>query len=48
VRASYGLMCRELYNPKIHFGATPEPDRFKKHQRWVAGQIDWLIKKVRP
>lgn len=46
VGASYGVLCRQLYNPKIHFGAMVEFDSFNKKQRWALNQIDWLIQIV--
>jgi hypothetical protein len=45
-RASYGVLCREPYNPAIHIGAKTEPDPFNKKLKWALMQIDWLIKKV--
>jgi hypothetical protein len=46
-RASYGVLCREPYDPDIHIGAKTEPDPFNKKLKWALMQIDWLVKKVR-
>jgi len=45
-RASYGVLCRQLYNPNIHVNADVEYDFYIKKQKWAINQIDWLIKKV--
>lgn len=46
-RASYGVLCRQPYNPAIHVGADVEADAYKKKQKWAIKQIEWLIRKVR-
>ncbi|KAF4625520.1 hypothetical protein G7Y89_g12649 [Cudoniella acicularis] len=43
-RASYGVACRQIYDPIRHPGATIEYDAYTK-KRWAINQIDWLIKK---
>ena len=45
-RASYGVLCRQLYDPNIHFNADVQYDFYVKRQKWAMNQIDWLIKKV--
>lgn len=45
-RASYGVLCRQLYNPNIHVNADVQYDFYVKGQKWAINQIDWLIKKV--
>lgn len=47
-RSSYGVLCRQIYNPNIHVGADVEVDIYNKNQRWATNQIDWIIKKVLP
>ncbi|TVY50244.1 hypothetical protein LCER1_G008257 [Lachnellula cervina] len=44
-RASYGVLCRQPYNPAIHADAEIVTDTFKKKQKWALAQIDWLIVK---
>ncbi|PQE13605.1 hsp70 family chaperone protein [Rutstroemia sp. NJR-2017a BVV2] len=44
-RASYGVLCRQLYDPKIHMGEEIQIDPLNKKQKWATLQIDWLIKK---
>lgn len=44
-RASYGVLCREIYDPSIHIGAELVNDLYKKDLRWAKDQIQWLIKK---
>jgi hypothetical protein len=44
-RASYGVLCREIYDSSIHAGAEIVNDLYKKDQRWAKDQISWLIKK---
>jgi hypothetical protein len=34
-RASYGVLCRQLYNPTLHVGADIQIDQFNKNQKWV-------------
>ena len=45
-RNSYGVLCRELYNPLDHMGEQVIKDPRDK-KKWAEGQIHWLIKKVR-
>lgn len=45
-RASYGVLCRQLYDPNIHVGAEVVLDQYNKKQKWAIMMIDWLIKKV--
>ena len=47
-RLSYGVLCREEYNPNdnpTHIGQrvveSPHDGKY-----WVEGQIDWLLKQV--
>lgn len=47
-RASYGVLCRQPYDPQFHIGADVEVDMYKKNQKWANDQIEWLIKKVSP
>ena len=45
---SYGVVCRELYNPSKypwHIGATIVQDQYDK-KRWVENQVYWFIKQV--
>ncbi|TGO27007.1 hypothetical protein BPAE_0049g00340 [Botrytis paeoniae] len=44
-RASYGVLCRQEYNPAIHVGETIITDPYNKKQKWATMQIDWIIKK---
>ncbi|TVY38313.1 hypothetical protein LSUB1_G004387 [Lachnellula subtilissima] len=44
-RASYGVLCRQPYDPRIHVDAEIVTDNFKKKQKWALAQIDWLIVK---
>jgi hypothetical protein len=45
-RASYGVLCRQLYNPNYHIGADVDYDVYNKSQQWALNQIEWLIRKV--
>lgn len=45
-RASYGVICRRLYNKNLHVGEDVVMDSFNKKEKWASSQIDWLIKKV--
>ncbi len=45
-RASYGVLCREPYNPSIHVGEEVEFDQYIKGKRWAINQIEWFIRKV--
>ncbi|KAK5072461.1 hypothetical protein LTR64_005068 [Lithohypha guttulata] len=42
-RVSYGVLCRQPYDKKIHNGEFVEVDPLDK-QRWAIEQIDWLIR----
>lgn len=44
-RASYGVLCRQHYDPIKHRGEKSSTDPFDG-QRWAENQIDWLIRKV--
>ncbi|CZR58700.1 related to hsp70 protein [Phialocephala subalpina] len=46
-RASYGVLCRQLYDPSVHVGAKVEIDHLNKKQKWATMQIDWIIKKAK-
>lgn len=45
-RASYGILCREKYDPRRHAGEDVSVDEYDK-KKWVDGQIHWVVKKVR-
>jgi hypothetical protein len=45
-RASYGVLCRQIYNPNYHIGADVDYDVYNKSQKWALYQIEWLIRKV--
>ena len=40
---SFGIVCRELYNPEKHQGEIVVLDPYDK-QRWAERQINWIIK----
>ena len=40
---SYGIVCRELYDPMKHQGEIVVLDPYDK-QRWAERQINWIIK----
>ncbi|KAJ8071465.1 hypothetical protein OCU04_001785 [Sclerotinia nivalis] len=44
-RASYGVLCRQEYDPEIHVGEPVVIDPLNKKQKWATMQIDWIIKK---
>ncbi|ESZ94388.1 hypothetical protein SBOR_5252 [Sclerotinia borealis F-4128] len=44
-RASYGVLCRQEYNPEIHLGEPVVIDPLNKKQKWATMQIDWIIQK---
>ena len=44
-RLSYGVVCRELYDPIKHMGEKTVVDPLDK-RKWAQEQIDWLIKEV--
>ena len=44
-RNSYGILCRELYDPVLHMGEDINKDPRDK-KKWAENQIHWLIKKV--
>ncbi|KAF7900348.1 uncharacterized protein EAF01_007650 [Botrytis porri] len=41
-RASYGVLCRQEYDPAIHVGETIVTDPYNKKQKWATMQIDPL------
>jgi len=43
---SYGVVCREAYDPAKHQGADVEQDPLDK-KRWAERQVSWFIKQVR-
>lgn len=45
-RASYGILCREKYDPRRHAGEDVSVDEYDK-KKWVDGQIHWVVKKVK-
>jgi hypothetical protein len=45
-RASYGVVCKYLYNPLVHKGEDIEDDQYKNGIKWALNQIDWFVKKV--
>lgn len=44
-RNSYGIICREPYDPALHQGETITTDPHDK-KRWAENQLQWLIKQV--
>jgi len=44
-RLSYGVVCREIYDPIRHIGEKAVVDPLDK-KKWAEEQIDWLIKEV--
>lgn len=42
---SYGVVCRELYDPLKHQGQPVELDKFDK-KRYAEGQVSWFITQV--
>ncbi|CZR50245.1 related to hsp70 protein [Phialocephala subalpina] len=44
-RASYGVLCREPYDPNVHVGEEVEFDQYIKGKRWAINQIEWFIRK---
>ena len=44
---SYGVLCRQPYDPLKHQGEDVEQDPLDK-KRWAERQISWFIKQVRP
>ena len=44
-RNSYGVLCRELYDPAQHMAEEVNKDP-RDGKKWAEGQIHWLIKKV--
>lgn len=42
---SYGILCRELYDPVKHQGEQIVQDPYDK-KRWAERQIDWIIRQV--
>jgi len=45
-RRSYGIVCREEWNPNIHVDEDVVMDNFIPGKRWANNQIDWIIRKV--
>lgn len=45
-RRSYGIVCREEWNPNIHVDEDIVMDNFIPGKRWANNQIDWIIRKV--
>jgi hypothetical protein len=45
-RASYGMVCKEKYNPALHAHEDVKVDPLDG-EMYAMGQIDWIIKKVR-
>lgn len=45
-RSSYGIVCRQLYDPKKHQGEDVKIDPRDK-QKWAEGQIHWFIEQAR-
>jgi hypothetical protein len=45
-RRSYGIVCREAWDPNIHLGEEVAMDAYIPGKRWANNQIDWIIKKV--
>lgn len=45
-RRSYGILCREPWNPNIHIDEDVVMDSFIPDLRWANNQIDWIIRKV--
>lgn len=45
-RRSYGVVCKEEYNPLIHIGEDVVLDEYIPNKRWAKDQIDWIIRKV--
>ena len=43
---SYGVLCREVYNPERHRGEDVEIDPFDE-RRYAVDQVMWFIKQVR-
>ncbi|USW48993.1 hypothetical protein Slin15195_G023120 [Septoria linicola] len=41
---SYGLLCRELYNPEKHQGETIIKDDYSDTM-WALGQVNWIIRR---
>lgn len=42
---SYGLLCREIYDPEKHQGETLERDEFT-NTTWALGQVNWIVRRV--
>lgn len=43
---SYGILCRELYDPSKHQGDTVVQDEFVD-LKWALGQVNWIVRQVR-
>lgn len=44
-RASYGMLCRQLYNPITHIGEEVYFDP-RDRRKWAIRQIDWFVEQV--
>ncbi|CAG7557804.1 unnamed protein product [Fusarium equiseti] len=44
-RSSYGVVCRQKYDPTRHMGERLVDDKFDLSLQWADDQIDWLIRK---
>lgn len=42
---SYGILCRERYDPEKHAGEQVSKDDYDD-ETWVVDQIAWIIKQV--
>jgi hypothetical protein len=45
-RASYGVICSDIYDPKKHLGDEVVRDQFDRRIKRATKQIYWLIRKV--
>src|SRR5271168_1836798 len=45
-RASYGILCNEIYNKTKH--REREPEILADNRKYVSGHIQWFIKKGDP
>lgn len=45
-RRSYGVVCREVWDPNIHVDEDVVMDNYIPGMRWANNQIDWIIRKV--
>jgi hypothetical protein len=44
-RVSYGMICKELYNPVNHMGEPTAYDP-RDRQTYALNQIDWFVKQA--